>query len=140
MTDMLDELLNLGFSRTGIAKLVDVSVSQVQRWRAVDAWILAERLRVADLLAACDLLASRFGCVDPAAWFEVPLAPGCVIDMAEIYCAYHFDLVLDLASGRRSKEQVLDAYDPEWRDVPASMWEVCEDGEGHMSIHLKGGS
>ncbi len=138
MTAMLDELLGLGFSSMAVARLVDVPVSQVQRWRTVDAWMLAERFRVADLLATCDLLKSRFGCEDPAGWFETPLVPGCVVDMAEIYCAGRFGLVMDLASGRESRESVLDAYDPEWRSIPDSMWEVFEDGDGDLSIRMKG--
>jgi hypothetical protein len=35
-------------------------------------------------------------------------------------------------------EGVLDRYEPEWREVPPSMWEVAVNPEGELFISMKG--
>jgi hypothetical protein len=130
-------LLDLGFSPKMIATLLDVTVAEVWRWRSSAVSSSAHEDLVAELLGFCDMMQDRFGIEDPAAWFEKRLTEVCVIDMQEVYGNRHVDLVLDFASGRKSAEGVLDAYEPSWRDIPPSMWEVVRDSAGEVHIVMK---
>lgn len=136
--DDMEELLDLGFSMRMIANLLKVNLTEVMRWRSTAIARPDEQKRVNELLALCDMLQAKFCIPQPAAWFEMWLVPSCVIDMQEVYCNDHMDLVLNFAARRITAEDVLDAYDPQWRDVPPSMWEVAVNPEGEQYIRMKG--
>lgn len=136
--DDVEELLGLGFSKSMVADLLNVSSTEVMRWQSSAVCLPEERKRAQRLLALCDLLTGRFGVADPVGWFENRLARSCVINMVEIYYNGYTNLLLDFAAGRKTAEQVLDAYDPAWREVPPSMWEVAYRPDGESFIRMRG--
>lgn len=134
----IEWLMNSGFSRAMIAELLCVNVSDVQRWRSTEVGTVEEEQQVREIMAFCDLLRFRFGVDDPAAWFEVRLNPGCAIQGMEVFGTGHADLMLEFAGGWKSADEVLDAFDPGWRDAPPSMWEVAVGDDGFQYIRMKG--
>jgi hypothetical protein len=52
---------------------------------------------------------------DPCSWLEVPLADGTRVTAADIYAAGRADILLDWAGGRLTAEEMLDAFDCDWR-------------------------
>lgn len=135
--DDVEELIDLGFSMRMIANLLRVNLTEVMRWRSTAIARKEEEKRMDELLAFCDMLETRYLVSAPATWFERWLVNECVIDMQEVYYNGHMDLVLNFAAKRITAEEVLDAYDPKWREVPPSMWEVASGPDGPY-IRMKG--
>lgn len=136
--DDVEELLDRGFSKGMVADLLQVGATEVMRWQSTGVCLPDEKKRASRLLALCEMLEDKFGVASAAAWFERWLVRSCIINMQEVYRSGHTDLVLGFASGRLSAEQVLDAYDPAWREVPPSMWEVATHPNGEQFIRMKG--
>lgn len=122
INDDIMELLELGSSKRAIANLLDVSMTEVMRWHSTGVCLPDEQKKVNELLALCDLLQVKFDIPHPASFLEMHLVESCVIDMQEMYRENRADLVLDFASGRKTEEQVLEAYDPGWREMPTSLF------------------
>lgn len=136
--DDVEELLDHGFSRRMLAEMLNVGMTEMMRWQSTGVCLPEERQAANRLLAFCDMLEDRFGVSSAASWFERWLVPNCIIDMHEIYQAGLTDLCLNYAAGRVTAEQVLDVYEPAWREVPPSMWEVATNPDGEQFIRMKG--
>ncbi len=137
MQEMLGELADLGFAWRDLAKLVGVSVPAVQKWRRGEGTTGENRRKVASLLAACDLVCDHYGIQEVASWFEMPLHAGAPVTPIDLWAGNRPDLVFDLASGHTDSEQILTAWDPQWRDRYRSDFEVFRGGDGQPSIRLK---
>jgi hypothetical protein len=135
--EMLDELADLGFAWRDIAKLVDVSVAAIQKWRRGEGTTGENRQKVASLLAACDLVCEHYGIREVASWFEMPLQLGVPVTPVDLWACGRSDLVLDLASGHTDSEQILTNWDPRWRDRRRSDFEVFRAADGQRSIRPK---
>lgn len=136
---LLDELAELGFSWRDIARLVHVSVPAVRKWRGSGGSTGSNRRDLAALLAACKLIEERYLIHDVAAWFEVPVFPGCSITPADIYEAANVGLVFELANGHGDNERILDAFRPGWRDELRSSFEVFVADDGRPALQDKEG-
>jgi transcriptional regulator with XRE-family HTH domain len=137
LSDMLDELADLGFSWRDVARLVGVSVPALQKWRRGDKASGESRGRVAALLAACDLIKDHYLVADVAQWFEVPVVLDCPVTPIDIYASERRSLVFDLAGGHSDPEQILTSFDPEWRDRYRSDFETFRAGDGRLSVRPK---
>ncbi len=135
---MLTELADLGFAWRDIARLVGVSVPAVQKWRKGEKASGDSRIRIASLLAACDLITSHYLVDEIASWFEMPLSSAAPVTPITLYAAHRADLVFDFASGHADPEALLSEFDPDWRERYRSDFEVFEAGDGNRSIRLKG--
>ncbi|MGH3972237.1 MAG: hypothetical protein ACRDS9_02765 [Pseudonocardiaceae bacterium] len=135
--EMLDELADLGFAWRDIAKLVDVSVAAMQKWRRGDGTTGENRQKVASLLAACDLVCEHYGIREVASWFEMPLQLGVPVTPVDLWAGGRPDLLLDFASGHTDSEQILTDWDPQWRDRYRSDFEVFRAVDGQRSIRPK---
>lgn len=138
VADMLDALADLGFAWRDVARLLDVSVAALQKWRRGGSCTGANRRNVASLLAACDLIAEDYGVQDIASWFEMPILTGVPVAPKDLYASERVDLVFEHASGHADPEQVLTELDPSWRERYRSDFEVFRSGEGELSIRPKG--
>lgn len=138
VTTMLGELADLGFSWRDIARLVGVSVPAVQKWRRGERASGDSRLRVAGLLAACDLIAEHYLVDEVASWFEMPLVRGVPVTPVDLYAANQVPIVFDFASGHADPEALLTEFDPTWRERYRSDFEVFEAADGNLSIRRKG--
>jgi len=135
--DMLEELADLGFAWRDLAKLVGVSVPAIQKWRRGEGATGENRQKVASLLAACDLVAEHYGIQEITSWFETPMQLGVPVTPIALWASGRPDLVFDFASGHTESEQILTAWDPQWRDRYRSDFEVFRAGDGHLSIRQK---
>lgn len=138
VTSMLAELADLGFAWRDIARMVGVSVPAVQKWRKGEKASGDSRIRIASLLAACDLVANHYMVDEIASWFEMPLASGAPVTPIVLYAANRADLVFEFASGHADPEVLLSEFDPDWRERYRSDFEVFEAGDGNRSIRMKG--
>ena len=134
---MLGELADIGFAWRDVARLVGVSVPAIQKWRRGDKASGDSRLKVASLLAACDIIADHYMIEQIASWFEMPLVMSAPVTPLDLYAANRGDLVFDLASGHADPEMLLTEFDPEWRERYRSDFEVFEASDGHRSIRMK---
>lgn len=135
--EMLAELADYGFAWRDIARLVGVSVPALQKWRRGQRATGESRLKVASLLAACDLIVEHYEVQEIGSWFEMPLAASAPITPIDMYAAERPDLVFEHASSHVDPEQVLTLFDPEWRERYRSDFEVVRAGDGELSIRPK---
>ncbi|MFE7757666.1 helix-turn-helix domain-containing protein [Streptomyces sp. NPDC057429] len=136
-TALLDELSDLGFSWRDIARMLQVSVPAVQKWRRQGGVSGGKRRHLASLVALCDQIAEHYLIQEIASWFEMPLASTAPVTPIDLFAANRPDLILDNASGHVDVEEILTKYDPEWRETYRSDFEVYLDTDSAMSIRPK---
>ncbi|GAA0657418.1 hypothetical protein GCM10010193_05110 [Kitasatospora atroaurantiaca] len=136
--NLLEALGDLGFAWRDIARMLHVSVPAVQKWRRAGGVTGENRRRIAALLALCDEIADRYHIQEIASWFEMPITSTAPITPIDLYSVGKTDLVFDHASGHVDSEQILTAYDPQWREHFRSDFEVYLEVDGQMSIRPKG--
>jgi len=137
MPTLLRRIADLGFSWRGIARLIGVSVPAVQKWRRGHAATGQSRFNAAAVLAASVLIEQHYLVQDVASWFEAPIAFGCPVTAIDLYAAKKPQLVFRLATGRADPEQIMSAFDPDWRETYRSDFEVFESEDGGLSIRAK---
>jgi hypothetical protein len=137
MPTLLAKLADLGFAWRDIARLIGVSVPAVQKWRRGSAATGQSRFYAAAVLAACTLIAEHYMVQDIASWFEAPVAFGYPVTALDLYAAKKPQLVFRLATGQADPEQVLSAFDPDWRETYRSDFEIFEAEDGGLAIRAK---
>lgn len=130
MSTLLRRLADKGFAWRDIARLIGVSVPAVQKWRRGGAVSGQSRLQAAAVLAACQIISEHYLVDDIASWFEVPVVLGYPVTALDLYAAKQTPLVFELASGKADPEQVLSAFDPDWREKFRSDFEVFQAADG----------
>lgn len=133
---LLEDISELGFSWNDVARLSGVSVPAVRKWRRGGQASGDNRMKLAALLAACDILGRHFMVEEIASWFETPMPESPVTPM-DLYCADRVDLVFELASANMESREILDEFDPDWRKRYDSPFEVVDGEDGIASIQRK---
>ncbi len=134
---LLQELsINRGMAWRDIARLADVSVSAVRKWRQDGAATPEKRLALARLAAFLDLL-EGFMIEDPAGWLELPVVDGYTVRNMDLYEAGRPDLLLDVVGFRQRETSALDLFNPDWRTRYRSDFEVFEAGDGNLTIRKR---
>ncbi|MFH8220325.1 hypothetical protein ACH4C2_13690 [Streptomyces sp. NPDC018057] len=134
---LLDEIADLGFAWRDVARMIGVSVAAVQKWRRAGGVTGENRRRLASLLALCDEITERYHIQEVASWFEMPLTASAPVTPIDMYADGQPRLVLEHASGHSDEEEILTAYDPDWRERYRSDFEVYLESDGAMSIRSK---
>ncbi|MFJ9377705.1 hypothetical protein [Streptomyces sp. NPDC101455] len=134
---LLGRLSDLGFAWRDVARMLGVSVAALQKWRRGEKMTGTNRLRLASLLAACDLIVSHYAVDEIASWFEMPLTTECPITPIDLYADEQPKLLFDYASGHGHPEQVLSEFVPDWRERYRSDFEVYEAMDGELAIRPK---
>lgn len=137
---LLEQIGSLGFAWRDVARLIGVSVPAIQKWRRGEGTSGENRARVASLVAACDLIAEHYLVEDLGTWFEVPLVVGVPLTPLDLYAAERLDLVFDHASGHTDPEEILTAFEPEWRERYRTTFEVFRAADGELAIRPKDSS
>lgn len=135
--DLLGLLADQGFAWRDIARMLGVSVPAIQKWRRGEKISGENRFKLAQLVAAQDLIASRYEIRDIESWFETPIS-GAPVTPTDIWAAGDTQLVFDYASGVLSPEEALNLFDPEWRTKYDSPFETFLGDDGIRSIRAKG--
>ncbi|MFD8075829.1 hypothetical protein ACFV3E_24630 [Streptomyces sp. NPDC059718] len=134
---LLEEIAGLGFAWRDVARLIGVSVPAVQKWRRAGGVTGGNRRGLASLLAMCDLITEKYLIQEVASWFEMPIYTDVPVTPIDLWAAGRRDLVLEHANGHSDTEQILNDYDPDWRERFRSDFEVYLDSDGEMSIRPK---
>lgn len=122
---LLEELNGLGFSWRAIARIAQVSVPALRKWRMGAAATGENRRRVAEVAAFCQIASERYLIEDVAGWLETPLHSEAPVTGLDLLAGDRFDLVLRLACDYgENPEQVLDEFEPGWKDRYTSTFEV----------------
>ena len=133
---ILSELYSLGFGIREIAHMLDVTHKTAHQWKYKHWPISVSRTRLEEVLAVCWRLQNGYKINEVAAWLITPLHEWAPISASDLVADRRYDLVLTLAENRKSNaEEVLDQFEPEWRDKYNSGWEIVISGDGHPSFY-----
>ncbi len=138
--ELLTELNAEGISWRDLARLADVSVPALQKWRRGERMAPSNKYKVAKIVALFRLLREQT-ISEPTSWLESPVKPGVSLAKMDLLLADRFDLVLSLASRELTSdaaEKVLNLFDPEWRrKYQDDSVEVFVDSDGFKSMRVK---
>ncbi len=135
-TDLLDELAGLGFSWTGIARLVGVSIPALRKWRLGEAPSGENRRKLAQIVAFVGVLEQDHLITDVASWLEVPLA-GTVHTALDLFAAGNLGDLLEYGAHKLDSTELLDRSIPGWRSELDDQFEVFEASDGERAIRLR---
>jgi hypothetical protein len=114
--DLVSELGDRGLSWAMIARLTGVSSTAVRKWRRGETITGDNRRNLASVVAFVDLIKAALSPLEDAcSWLEMPLVDRATVTAADIYAAGGASTLLDWASGRVTAEEMLDAFDGDWR-------------------------
>ena len=137
-TDLLDQLSDEhGLMWLTIARVAQVSVPALRKWRQGGNPTLPKKAALARLLAACDKL-REIGIPDVAAWLSTPVRLDQSRERVELLVLPDGgETLLALAQDKISPDQALDHLDPTWRDrTDQPSTEVTYDRHGVGTVHL----
>jgi len=131
---LLEELsTDRGFSWSDIARLCGVSVSALRKWRAGETPSPERRRDLARLAAFVDLL-DEIGPGDPASWMLMRLVDSHTATAADLYLDGRSNDLLEHAQGHLGVHDLLDRWDPDWRQSTRSEWHIVTAADGGRSI------
>jgi len=132
--DMLGDLADRGFAWRDIARLAGVSVPALRRWRQGESPTGDHRLAIARLVALTEILKDAHGITEVASWMEMPLTREAPVNGLDLGAAGRFEDLLDLAANHAGAEEILDRWQPDWRERYRSDFEVFEAPDGQPGI------
>jgi len=131
---LLEELsTDRGFSWSDIARLCGVSVSALRKWRAGETPSPERRRDLARLAAFVDLL-DEIAPGDPASWMLMRLVDSHTATAADLYLDGRSNDLLEHAQGHLGVHDLLDRWDPDWRQSTRSEWHIVTAADGGRSI------
>ena len=137
LAGLLEELNTLGFSWRAIARMAQVSVPALRKWRKGSSAAGENRRRVAEIVALCQIAPEKYLIEDVAGWLETPLHAEAPITGLDLLAGDRSDLVLRLACDRgEHPEQVLEEFEPGWRDRYTSAVKVFIAPDGLPGVRL----
>lgn len=137
---LLDYLNGIGFSWRDVARMAGVSVPALRKWRQGEAAMPENRLRVARLVALCDIACDQYLIDDPASWLETPIHEQIPIAGVDLLAAGRVDLALRLAAdGGTDPQSVLDEFDPQWNTRYISNVELFIAPDGVPGLRMTEG-
>jgi hypothetical protein len=135
-TDLLGRLSeHHAFAWAVLAQVARVSPTAVRKWRRGESISPVFHQRLAELAAFSELLQRLAPTIPEVSyWLEMPVVGHADVSRLDIYLDGHQTKLLDLATGRRSGEALLDEVAPAWRDQPAETASVVWHDDGTPSI------
>ncbi len=133
--DVVDSLTREhGVGQLVIAQALGVSPTAVRKWRRREAATPGHRGRLARFAGLIDLL-DESGVHDPGGWLCIPVSDRGTLRPLEMFSAGRADLVLLLASQIDEPHDVLDLFDPRWRENFGvdEEYDVIEHADGSRS-------
>lgn len=134
--ELLGELAELGFSWREIARAVGVTIPAVRKWRQGGAATGPNRRAIARLLAFVDVMSSDHLVDDVPSWMEMPIG-GTALTGIDAYCAGEERLLLQLAAGHLTSDELLDRLDPTWRSTADDRFEIITADDGQPMIRMR---
>ena len=132
---LLEELAtDRGLGWSEIARLCEVSVSAVRKWRAGESISSDHRRSLARLASFLDLLEDVGPVDEPAGWLNMRLSDQTTVTAADLYIAGHPQDLLEHAQGILEVEQLLDRCAPDWRTASRSEWKIVTLPDGERAL------
>ena len=134
---LLDLLADRGFSWRAIARLADVSVPALRKWRLNQSSAGPDRRRrLAGAAALCEILEHDHQVGEVASWLDLPLDPDGRSGLTSFDLVVVGDAaqVIEIAAHHTTTTAVLDEADPGWRDRPRH--EIAEGADGMPAIRV----
>lgn len=139
LPDVLRVLANTwGASWADIARMADVSVPALRKWRTSGGATPAKKVRLAGIAAFFDVL-SKLGIDEPAEWISEPIMDGFSVTPRHLYSPANAAILLDYATGSCLPDQLLDTLAPKWRESYATSFEVITLAGGEKALIDKKG-
>jgi hypothetical protein len=137
--EMLNTLWTDGFAWVDIARSLGVSVPAIQKWRGSDTKPSPDNFRkIRDFMAAYEMLCSHNSGREIADWFEIPIVSGTPVTPFDIWRTSKPDDFFLFAFGKKTEEETMDAFEPDWREKYLNDGFAFIQGEdGHLSITTK---
>ena len=133
--DLLEELAtDRGLGWSEIARLCEVSVSAVRKWRANEPISPERRRLLARLAAFLDLLEEAGPVGEPAGWLNMRLSEDHTVTAADLYIDRQFEDLLEYAQGHLSINDLLDRWNCDWRTTTRSDWAITNGPDGHSAL------
>lgn len=131
----LMELSDMGFAWRDIARMLNVSVPAIQKWRRKEPISGPSRGKIAELLATVKMVGETYMVSDPASWFEMPLKSEAAVTPIDLYAGGRQDLVLEAAGELMDKETLLSEFDADWQQkYVASNFEAFKASDGAWAV------
>lgn len=114
---MLNTLWKDGFAWRAIARLLDVSVAALQKWRGGETKPSKKnQAKLRDFMAAYVVVCTHNHDIDVPSWLDLPVVRGVPITPMDIWQKLEPAVFFEFAiSGAQTPQATLDAYDPNWR-------------------------
>lgn len=125
-----------GLSWSEIAMALSVSLSAVRKWRAGHEVSAENRTNLARLAALIDLLDEAM-VSEPGGWLLTPVLSGHTVRFLDLVAAGRDDLVLENAFNRMTAGEVLDTFEPHWRESTKRSFDMAVDGDGIRSLRRR---
>jgi transcriptional regulator with XRE-family HTH domain len=135
--ELLDELATRrGLSWSTMARMVGVSDAAIRKWRRGEAVAAENRRRLARAVAFLQMLADVFPVGDPGSWLEMRISEDATVTAIDVYADGRPDLLFEIVGQRLTPHQVLEAFDPDWRQnyVRDDRFAVVEAPDGEMAM------
>ena len=132
---LLEELsIDRGLGWSEIARLCEVSVSAVRKWRAGESISPERRRALARLAAFLDLLEEAGPVAEPASWLNMRMSDQLAVTAADLYIDGRADDLLEHAKGHLGLEELLDRWSSDWRTAARSEWRIVNRPDGERVL------
>lgn len=132
--ELLDGLNELGFTWRDIARMTGVSVPAIQKWRKGETASGENHKRLMILRALMVIISAELLDADVTTWADIPIVPGAPITAIDLIASRREDLALELAFRHASPEEIVNEFEPGWREKYRSDYVVERSSDGLLSI------
>lgn len=126
----------VGMSWSDIALVVGVSVQAIRKWRLGGPVAPANRQALAELAAFTHHLLNLH-IAQPASWLNLPMVPGYRVTRLDLYRVNFQEHLCALVRLNTTPEQLMDIYEPMWRDQLRLDHEVFRAEDGQLASRPK---
>jgi hypothetical protein len=133
---LLEELSDEGFAWRDVARMLDVSVPAVKKWRSGERLSGTNRARLSRLVGALDFLKIHYLVDDLGSWMETPLREDVPVTPIDLWISGPPKLFFEYGTRHATVEQTLDGYDADWRERYSSEFEVFRDADGTLGLRM----
>lgn len=137
LSDILVDLSQKwGTSWADIARMAEVSVPALRKWRTAGGATPIKKVRLAGIAGFMQVL-DELGISEPADWINEPIKDGYTVTPRHLYSPTNASTLLDLAGGSSTADMVLNVLAPEWRTKFATSFVVETLPNGEKAIVSK---
>ena len=135
-TELLQALADRGLSWRDTARIVQVSIPALRKWREGGGVSGEHVIALARLCAFCEIAEDDHFVSDVAAWLEQPLVTGSGINGLDLAAEGRLEDLIELAAQHVAPEVLLDRCRPGWGEFAHSNAEVFIAPDGRPGVRI----